>query len=103
MPGGGELNSLRRPFQGRALPVSYPGLGREWILRASHEAVNSASAPARFGQQPSSVSTRLRRALAAQQALITPQINRPIRPAYLAPLNFSEQRFDAKLDSNIRD
>jgi hypothetical protein len=22
---GGELNSLRRPFQGRALPVSYPG------------------------------------------------------------------------------
>jgi hypothetical protein len=24
---GGELNSLRRPFQGRALPVSYPGTG----------------------------------------------------------------------------
>src|SRR5579863_1154692 len=23
---GGELNSLRRPFQGRALPVSYPGI-----------------------------------------------------------------------------
>jgi hypothetical protein len=23
---GGELNSLRRPFQGRALPVSYPGM-----------------------------------------------------------------------------
>jgi hypothetical protein len=26
---GGELNSLRRPFQGRALPVSYPGTGAE--------------------------------------------------------------------------
>jgi site-specific DNA recombinase len=25
---GGELNSLRRPFQGRALPVSYPGTGQ---------------------------------------------------------------------------
>src|SRR5882762_8656362 len=24
---GGELNSLRRPFQGHALPVSYPGTG----------------------------------------------------------------------------
>lgn len=26
---GGELNSLRRPFQGRALPVSYPGTEEE--------------------------------------------------------------------------
>jgi hypothetical protein len=25
---GAELNCLRRPFQGRALPVSYPGTGR---------------------------------------------------------------------------
>jgi hypothetical protein len=24
---GAELNCLRRPFQGRALPVSYPGTG----------------------------------------------------------------------------
>ena len=31
---GGELNSLRRPFQGRALPVSYPGTGASRILRA---------------------------------------------------------------------
>jgi hypothetical protein len=31
---GGELNSLRRPFQGRALPVSYPGTGVKQILRA---------------------------------------------------------------------
>ena len=28
------MNSLRRPFQGRALPVSYPGTGQSKIVRA---------------------------------------------------------------------
>src|SRR5713101_2317276 len=30
---GAESNCLRRPFQGRALPVSYPGTGEVVILR----------------------------------------------------------------------
>src|SRR6185437_9931522 len=38
---GAELNCLRRPFQGRALPVSYLGTGRSAILRGDYGGVNS--------------------------------------------------------------
>ena len=35
---GAELNCLRRPFQGRALPVSYPGTGRNQHFRQNDAA-----------------------------------------------------------------
>src|ERR1700686_615063 len=48
---GGELNSLRRPFQGRALPVSYPGTGASKILRARCRGVNVLDARGHFWSQ----------------------------------------------------
>ena len=43
---GGELNSLRRPFQGRALPVSYPGTDVEKRLYGRERLDASALEPA---------------------------------------------------------